>query len=129
MKLSTFALGAFAVPAVTSLMIDKRGTSGVIQLQLHKRTSNVIANTRKLKSKRAPGSVSVPDVNYQHTGLYVVSVDVGTPPQTQLVQLDTGSSELVLETSSSDICAAAAPNPCTKFGTCESTKNRCSFSY
>jgi hypothetical protein len=35
------------------------------------------------------------------------------------VQLDTGSSDLVLETPTSDICTAGIPNPCTMFGSCK----------
>jgi hypothetical protein len=119
MKFSNFALGAFVVPVVTSLMVEKRDTSGVLQLPLHKKTSDVVGNARKLKSKRAPGTYTVPDVNYQHSGLYLVAMEIGTPPQSQLVQLDTGSTVLVLETTSSDICATAPPNPCSNFGGCE----------
>ncbi|PMD13373.1 acid protease [Hyaloscypha hepaticicola] len=48
--------------------------------------------------------------------LFLIELQIETPPQSTYVQLDTGSGDLIVETPSSHICRANSPNPCTNFG-------------
>jgi hypothetical protein len=48
---------------------------------------------------------------------WILSISLGTPPRTMYVQLDTGSSDLVVETDSSDYCTSN-PSFCSVIGTC-----------
>jgi len=120
MKISSIlALGtAFAVSATNAMVLDTRDTPGVVTFSLFKSYAAAAKMLKKRNAKRS-GEVGVTDTNYQKNLLYVVEVLVGTPPQSTFVQLDTGSSDLVLETDSSDICSQAPPNPCTMLGACK----------
>jgi Eukaryotic aspartyl protease len=60
--------------------------------------------------KRGPGATTITN---ELTGYYV-DVTIGTPPQPVSVILDTGSSELWVNTDSSALCASGA---CTTYGT------------
>jgi Eukaryotic aspartyl protease len=41
-----------------------------------------------------------------------VNISVGTPPQSVSATFDTGSSDLILNSASSDFCTSASPSPC-----------------
>jgi hypothetical protein len=100
---------------VNSLAVAKRKASpGVISFDLHKNPKIQHAPLRK----RA-GTIELPDINYVTGLLYIVEIWLGTPPQPNYVQLDTASSDLVIETNSSDICTATVSNPCTDLGSCK----------
>lgn len=98
-----------------ALRVEKRANPAVLKLGLTKKTPEAHASS----SKKRRSSVETPDINYQQQLLYIVELMIGTPPQSTFVQLDTGSSDLIVETSSSDICSTAPPNPCTNFGFCK----------
>jgi hypothetical protein len=114
---SVFSVTATLLAATKALVIEQRDAApGYISFPLH--VNERAIELRKRHVKRS-GEVSEVDTNYNKNLLYIIELSLGTPPQTIYVQLDTGSSDLVVETPSSDICSAAAPNPCTKFGSCE----------
>jgi hypothetical protein len=50
--------------------------------------------------------------------VYTVTLMLGTPPRATRVKLDTGSSDLVVETDSSDLCTSR-PTVCSGRGTCK----------
>jgi hypothetical protein len=105
---------------VSTLRVAKHPNPAVMKLPLHKKARRrhdaPFESTRKRQ-----GTVETPDINYQTELLYIVELLIGTPPQPMYVQLDTGSSDLVVETDVSDICSTAPPNPCTNFGACKSS--------
>jgi hypothetical protein len=114
---SIFAVTAALISSTHSLAVEKRDAApGFIEFALLP-NPKVLANLGKRSVKRS-GEVTLPDTNYQTQLLYILELQLGTPPQTTFVQLDTGSSDLVVETPSSDICSTAPPNPCTNFGSC-----------
>jgi Eukaryotic aspartyl protease len=113
---STLALGvALSLLCVEALRVEKRDSPAVLSLPLLKKTPGP-SSKRSLRKRQ--GEVETPDINYQTNLLYLVQLQIGTPPQSTYVQLDTGSSDLVVETPSSDICSASPPNPCTEYGSC-----------
>lgn len=116
MRLSRFLVpGSFLVLlGVNALRVEKRDYPAVLSIPLQKVTpGNSSAPVKKRQT------VESPDINYLNQLLYIVELQIGTPPQTTYVQLDTGSSDLIVETPSSDICSTAPPNPCTNFGSCK----------
>ncbi|KUJ13564.1 acid protease [Mollisia scopiformis] len=108
------AVASLSIFSVEALKLAKRDTPAVLKLDLQKRRSGTFANSTLTKKRQ--GTVETPDINYQTQLLYIVQLQIGTPPQSTYVQLDTGSSDLVVETDSSNICSQAPPNPCTNFG-------------
>lgn len=110
-----FACASLLLLGVDALTVEKRDNPAVFKIDLIKKTPDSVA-TRSLH--RRQGTVQVPDVNYHTSLLYLIELVFGTPPQQTFVQLDTGSSDLIVETPSSDICSVAPPNPCTNFGAC-----------
>jgi hypothetical protein len=107
-----FILASLALIGADALRLEKRDEPAVVIIPLQKRSPQPSLRKRQ-------GEVQVPDLNYMTQLLYIVQLQIGTPPQTTFVQLDTGSSDLVVETDSSNICTASSPNPCTNFGACE----------
>jgi hypothetical protein len=101
---------ALVLSTVDALRVEKRDDPAVVILPLQKKFNNPGLKPRQ--------EVEGPDLNYLQELLYIVELLVGTPPQSTYVQLDTGSSDLIVETLSSDICSVAPPNPCTNFGSC-----------
>jgi hypothetical protein len=113
----TIAVALFALVG-NALILEQRDNPAVFRLPLYKRTDEIHAKVLRNRLMRRSGEVGVTDTNYMNSLLYIIPLAIGTPPQMVMVQLDTGSSDLVVETSSSNICSAPAPNPCTNFGSC-----------
>lgn len=115
---SILALGAsLGLLGIEALRVEKRDSPAVLSLPLKKRTP---APSSKRSLSKRQGEVQTPDINYNTQLLYLVELQIGTPPQSTYVQLDTGSSDLIVETPSSHICTANTSNPCTNFGPCTS---------
>ena len=113
---SMLALGAsLSFLGIEALRVEKRDSPAVLSLPLKKRTPGP---SSKRSPRKRQGEVQTPDINYNTQLLYLVELQIGTPPQSTYVQLDTGSSDLIVETPSSHICTADTPNPCTNFGSC-----------
>lgn len=117
--------GLCLVLSTDALRVEKRDDPSVLKIDLQKKAPELLA-----RSARKRQTVETPDVNYQKQLLYIIQLEIGTPPQSTFVQLDTGSSDLIVETDSSDICSTAPPNPCTNFGPCKNSpidRNRVSL--
>lgn len=115
MKLSTFipfgvVLAAFAADA---LVIQNRDAPSVVSLPFER---NPAASSSLVRYRRTRQILD--DLSQSRPLLYTVTLQIGTPPQTVQLQLDTGSGDLVVETPSSDLCAAN-PQVCAVQGTCE----------
>ena len=113
---SILALGAsLGFLGIEALRVEKCDSPAVLSLPLKKRTPS--PSSKRSLSKRQ-GEVQTPDINYNTQLLYLVELQIGTPPQSTYVQLDTGSSDLIVETPTSPTCLRSPPNPCTNFGSC-----------
>jgi hypothetical protein len=119
MKLSRFCAVTVALTAgVDALAVQKRDVPGTVSFPLLVNEAALAGASVNSLRKRA-GEVETADTN--RNLLYTIQLELGTPPQLTNVQVDTGSSDLVVETPSSDICSAGVPNPCSNFGACKSS--------
>ncbi|TKA71716.1 hypothetical protein B0A55_10833 [Friedmanniomyces simplex] len=101
---SSLALLATAAHALPELLITKRDAD--------LRTSPV---ARGLLKRQGGGTVetNVYDIlTYSSGGAYYANVTVGTPPQDQVVILDTGSSDLYFDASTAPACDTTGPYSC-----------------
>jgi hypothetical protein len=118
MKFSSLVLSAFALSITNALVPQKREASGIVALPLQKHKRSASASHRL--SRRSGDFVAA----YMNTNLlltYAITVSIGTPPQQILMVLDTGSSDMVVDATSSTECNTAHPNSCDKFGSCKNT--------
>lgn len=99
LSLATVALaGTAAATGTLELSISKRDASG---------NPSDVARGMLVKRQNTAGTVeeSVYDVlTWSTGGAYYTNISVGTPPQVQTVILDTGSSDLYLDSRSSTAC-------------------------
>lgn len=114
--LSSLAIAASLIFLGTdALLPEKRDGPAVVALDLAKvmgiRTSGSL---RPELARRGYDEATINNENF----LWTVSLQMGNPPQTTRCQLDTGSSDLVTETGSSDLCQSS-PAVCGGRGTCQ----------
>ena len=87
----------------------------VVQHNIQRRyVENPIAHDQARALRRRAGTVSVPLQNEET--LYFMDVTIGTPPQSLKMHIDTGSSDLWVNTPSSSLCEESS-SPCTAAGT------------
>jgi Eukaryotic aspartyl protease len=111
MRSALSILGASLVLlGVDGLTLVKKDTPSIVSFPFE-RSLGIPASRNRRR-----GTVETPLNNEQL--VYTVNLMLGTPPQQTRVQLDTGSSDLVVETDSSNLCASQ-PVVCTSRGACE----------
>jgi hypothetical protein len=99
-SLSTFA--ALILSLYTNSAVSE---PGVLGLKFTKREITDPAAVPTYRLRRRQGTPEATIYNAQGNLLYLVNTTVGTPPQEISLQLDTGSSDIWIPTSSSSICA------------------------
>jgi hypothetical protein len=77
-----------------------------------------IARRSAILQKRASNTVTAALGNAEQAGLYFANITVGTPGQDLQVQIDTGSSDTWVPSSSASICSNQREGGCSG-GTCE----------
>jgi len=87
------------------------------ELSLQKHTSpdaHLAAKRARGLDKRAGtlGTDIYEVLTWSEGGAYYLNISVGTPPQYQVVQLDTGSSDLYLDASTASACHETGPHSC-----------------
>jgi hypothetical protein len=95
MKIASFLVGTgLVLLSVEALRLEKRTNPAIFKIPLRKRTHGIQARSLSRRQE-----VETPDLNYMNQLLYIVQLQIGTPPQETYVQLDTGSSDLVYQLS------------------------------
>lgn len=100
--------GGLAFLGVNALTLEKRAEPSVISIPFVREPSVSLRHRKRL------GEVLTPLTN-EPLLLYTATLEIGTPPQTTRVQIDTGSSYLIVETDSSNICTSD-PTVCSVRG-------------
>jgi hypothetical protein len=117
MKLISSAVALVALVSITDALVIEKRVQKVVSFPIIKRMRST-AISPPPKRGGMPGDYQLPDINYNV--LYLIPITVGTPPQALLAQLDTGSPNLVLETTGDNLCHnQLAPNPCSNYGGCK----------
>ncbi|CCF43548.1 eukaryotic aspartyl protease [Colletotrichum higginsianum] len=114
MKKTTLVAFAASLLSVDGLVLRKSESSApkVVGLDLHRATVPYTRNRRDMLRKR--GSVQASLDNLET--LYFVNGSLGTPAQPMRFHLDTGSSDLWVNTASSTLCKGQG-TPCSVSGT------------
>jgi hypothetical protein len=113
MRSSIFLIiGACLVFLVTdALVLERQDNPAVVAFHLDR-------VRRKPPSRTGRGKRSIDSPLDNEGFLWTVTLLIGTPPQSTSLLLDTGSSDLVVETDSSNICASQ-PVVCSGLGACQ----------
>lgn len=117
MRIAVLA-GATTLVALTSAIhLQRRDDPAVVQASIQRKASSIPPQTRDRlrKEKRQSGTLSVDLAN--EVTLYFANVSLGTPPQQLDLHIDTGSSDLWVNSPDSRICTAANGAYCASTGT------------
>ncbi len=95
---------------IDALILKKKVNPAVVSIQLERSIGNSVSRYQKRQF--------VESVLDNEGFVYTVTLLLGTPPQSIHVQLDTGSSDLVVETASSTLCVFE-PMVCSSHGVCK----------
>ncbi|KAI9828950.1 MAG: hypothetical protein M1819_006449 [Sarea resinae] len=89
-----------------------------------KRSADPLAQARgrQLQRRAPPGTVLENLSQSDDRELYIANITLGTPPQAISVQIDTGSSDLYVNTPNSTYCTSDE-DPCTSYGTYDANKS------
>ncbi|KJR89879.1 uncharacterized protein SPSK_06273 [Sporothrix schenckii 1099-18] len=112
---TTLAVLASALIASTNALVLQKRTDGpprVISMATERRRVDNPVQRDRLRRRSAPVEVSLDN----EETLYFVNVSLGTPAQSLRLHIDTGSSDLWVNTPSSTLCKQAS-QPCAFAGT------------
>jgi predicted aspartyl protease len=98
--------------ASSLLSVASADAPGTLSIKIHK-------NRHVEKAQLAKrGTLQVTLANYEQVGLYAANATVGTPGQPLTFQVDTGSSDVWVPSSSAEICKDTREGGCP-FGSCK----------
>lgn len=109
MKTTSVAAGAILASAANAALPE-----GVVQFDVGRRS----AHPRLTRRATANTDSTTIDNNVSEGG-YFVTCKIGTPEQTLTLQLDTGSSDIWVPSSSASVCTASRTSDGCNLGSCE----------
>lgn len=112
-RLTSFIVATSALPILTSASVvqwDIAQNPAVQAAQIARRSLAL--------QRRASNTVAVSLGNAEQAGLYFANITVGTPGQELQVQIDTGSSDTWVPSSSASICSDEREGGCSG-GSCK----------
>lgn len=111
LRLLIYAVTGICLSFLTRLSSADATAPGFVQLKLQRRDSS---DTRKRSTPV--------EVGLAHSGaVYFIPFTLGTPPQPLWGIVDTGSSDVIVQTNLSDYCRSSASQAelCNDYGTCK----------
>lgn len=118
MRTTSIACALAALGSANALRLEKRDNPAVVALPFEK-VDKITSISPSSDSKRETGPIEeLTTKDLQHL-VYMVQLDIGTPPQSISAIFDTGSPSLVIHTTNDTSCVPPAPNPCSLYGGCE----------
>lgn len=99
---------------LVSSLVSAAATDGTLLWGIQKNTANEAAQlkTRGLGLQRRSGTLQADLGNSRQEGLYYANVTFGTPPQDVRLQIDTGSSDVWVPSTQSNLCLNQSSGGC-----------------
>ncbi|KAJ5719575.1 hypothetical protein N7493_007153 [Penicillium malachiteum] len=124
MKSSLLSLATLALPALGELILHKRDVPAVVGFDIKRKDiPNPIARDQARRKRADTVSVTLQNEEY----IYLCNVTLGTPGQSVYLVLDTGSSDLWVNTPNSTYCEENS-SECDYYGTYNPSKSS-TYSY
>ncbi|TVY13665.1 putative aspartic-type endopeptidase OPSB [Lachnellula arida] len=123
MRTSTSIACALAtLGSANALRLEKRENPAVVAFPLEK-VDKITSISPSSNSKRETGPFEdLTTKDLQHL-VYMIGLEIGTPPQFISAVFDTGSPSLVIHTTTDTSCVQPAPNPCSLYGGYDANKS------
>ncbi|KAK9469004.1 aspartic peptidase domain-containing protein [Lipomyces arxii] len=122
MKFSFVSLSLIALASASPIIQHRSSSPGVVHFPIEGRTPKERFVRQKLRRRDANSTATMDIQNNIDKGAYLTNLTIGSPPQSVVVQVDTGSSDLWVQ-SSTNLGCTTSQNFCTLTRTFDSASS------